>query len=193
VSWIDWVVVTVVALSLVVGLFRGFVREIVGLAGWIAAAMLATWYAEAVATQLPAAISEPVLRWAIGFVLVFLAVLVVASIVSLVVRRLMRAVGLGFADRMLGGAFGAVRGVAILVVAVLLVGLTPLRDDPSWRDAHFVGPLQGLAELAMPWLPEQVRERLAGAVTSMQDPAGVAARALEVSGAMAGRAGRSAP
>lgn len=191
-SWLDWAIVVVVALSLVVGLFRGLVREVIGLAGWIAAGVLATWYAEPLAVQLPAGIAEPVLRWGLAFLVIFLGVLVIAAIVSLVVHRLMSAVGLGFANRLLGGAFGAARGVVILAVAALLVGLTPFREDPVWRESRLVAPLQALAEVAMPWIPESVRERLGPAVV-MQDPRGAAARSTVVSGASSDRVVRRAP
>lgn len=159
-TWLDWTVVVVIALSLVLGLFRGFVREVVALAGWVIAGWVAATFAQTLAAALPAAISEPTVRWGAAFFVIFLAVLIVASIASLFMRGLMRAVGLGLADRFLGAAFGALRGAAILVIAVLLAGLTPLREDPSWKQSRFMPALEAAANWIRPHIPDAVRTRM---------------------------------
>jgi membrane protein required for colicin V production len=156
----DWIALGIVALSLVVGLFRGFMREIFSLAGWIVAGVVAAAFAEEAATYLPPAVDGPLLRWGLAFIVLFIAVLILSGLVSLLVRRLMRAAGLGAADRMFGAVFGAVRGVAALVVFVLLAGLTPLRDEAFWKDSQVIPPLETAAAWVKPFLPDAVRDRL---------------------------------
>lgn len=156
----DWVALAVVSLSFVVGLFRGFVREVLSLAGWIAAGLIAATYAEQLARVIPAASLDPLVRWGLAFILIVVAVLIGTGMISFVVRRLLRAVGLGGADRLFGALFGAARGVAVLVVFVFLGGLTPLREQAFWKDSQVIPLLETVAASVQPLLPDAVRARL---------------------------------
>ena len=158
-AWFDYGVLTVLGLSLVLGAYRGIMRELVSLAGWIAAFVLATAFSGIVAVQMPESLG-PLLSGLLAFVLIFIGVLLVSGVVGLVLARLVRAAGLGFLDRSLGAGFGAVRGVAIVLLAVLLAGLTPLPREPFWRQAVLSGPFETLALALNPYLPEGVAQRL---------------------------------
>ena len=158
-AWFDYAVLTVLALSLLLGALRGLMREMVSLAGWIAAFVLATAFSGIVALQMPESLG-PLLSGLLGFLLIFIGVLLVSGVVSLVLSLLVRAVGLGFLDRLLGAAFGVVRGVAITLLAVLLAGLTPLPREPFWRQAVLSGPFETVALALGPYLPEGVAQRL---------------------------------
>jgi membrane protein required for colicin V production len=118
-TWFDYGVLTVLGLSLSLGALRGLVREMVSLAGWIAAFILATAFSGIVAVQMPASLG-PLLSGLLSFLLIFAGVLLVSGMIGLVLSLLVRAVGLGFPDRVLGAAFGVARGVAIMLLAVLL-------------------------------------------------------------------------
>jgi membrane protein required for colicin V production len=158
-AWFDYGVLTVLGLSLVLGAFRGIMREMVSLAGWIAAFVLATAFSGMVAVEMPESLG-PMLSGLLAFALIFIGVLVVSGIVGLVLARLVRAAGLGFLDRLLGATFGVVRGVAIVLLAVLLAGLTPLPREPFWRQAVLSGPFETVALALKPYLPEGVAQRL---------------------------------
>ncbi len=158
-AWFDYGVLTVLGLSLVLGAYRGIMRELVSLAGWIAAFVLATAFSGIVAVQMPESLG-PLLSGLLAFVLIFIGVLLVSGVVGLVLARLVRAAGLGFPDRLLGATFGGVRGVAIVLLAVLLAGLTPLPREPFWRQAVLSGPFETLALALNPYLPEGVAQRL---------------------------------
>ena len=158
-AWFDYAVLTVLALSLLLGALRGLMREMVSLAGWIAAFVLATAFSGIVALQMPESLG-PLLSGLLGFLLIFIGVLLVSGVVSLVLSLLVRAVGLGFLDRLLGAAFGVVRGVAITLLAVLLAGLTPLPREPFWRQAVLSGPFETVALALGTYLPEGVAQRL---------------------------------
>ena len=158
-TWFDYGVLTALGLSLLLGALRGLVREVVSLAGWIAAFVLATAFSGIVAVQLPQSLG-PLLAGLLSFLLIFAGVLLVSGMVGLVLSLLVRAVGLGFLDRLLGAAFGVVRGVAIALLAVLLAGLTPLPREPFWRQAVLSGPFETVALALKPYLPEGVAQRL---------------------------------
>ena len=158
-AWFDYGGLTVLGLSLLLGALRGLVREMVSLAGWIAAFVLATAFSGIVAGQLPESLG-PLLSGLLGFLLIFIGVLLLSGMLGLVLSLLLRAVGLGFLDRLLGAAFGVVRGVAIALLAVLLAGLTPLPREPFWRQAVLSGPFETVALALGPYLPEGVAQRL---------------------------------
>ncbi|OFZ86204.1 MAG: hypothetical protein A2V78_15045 [Betaproteobacteria bacterium RBG_16_64_18] len=158
-TWFDYGVLTVLGLSLLLGAIHGLMREVLSLAGWIAAFVLATAFSGIVAVQMPESLG-PLLSGLLSFLLIFIGVLLVSGMVGLVLSLLMRAVGLGFLDRLLGAAFGAVRGVAIALLAVLLAGLTPLPREPFWRQAVLSGPFETVALALKPYLPEGVAQRL---------------------------------
>ena len=119
---LDWIFVAVLVISLLVGAWRGLVYELLSLANWVAAFVLAQWFAPDVAHYLPLSSITEVVRYAAGFVLVFVTALFAGGMVAFMVRKLVAAVGLRPVDRVLGSAFGLVRGIHILVSRVLRVG-----------------------------------------------------------------------
>jgi membrane protein required for colicin V production len=158
-EWFDYGALGVLGLSLLLGALRGLMREIVSLAGWIAAFVLATAFSGIVAVQMPENLG-PLISGLLAFLLIFVGVLVLSGIVGLVLSLLVRAAGLGIVDRLLGAAFGIVRGIAIVLLAVLLGGLTPLPHEPFWRQAVLSGPFETVALALRPYLPEGVAQRL---------------------------------
>lgn len=158
-AWFDYGALGVLGLSLLLGALRGLMREIVSLAGWIAAFVLATAFSGIVAVQMPENLG-PLLSGLLAFLLIFVGVLVLSGIVGLVLSLLVRAAGLGIVDRLLGAAFGIVRGIAIVLLAVLMGGLTPLPHEPFWRQAVLSGPFETVALALRPYLPEGIAQRL---------------------------------
>ena len=158
-TWFDYGVLMVLGLSLAMSLFHGLVRELISLGGWIAGFLLATFFGGRVAKHLPVSL-EPLLSALIGFLLIFVGVLVVSWFISLVLSRIVVAAGLGAADRALGAVFGLVRGLVVVLVVVLLAGLTPLPREPFWRDAVFSGPFETVVLALRPFLPEGLVQRL---------------------------------
>jgi membrane protein required for colicin V production len=156
----DFVAVMVVAISVGFSIWRGLVREVFALLSWILAFWLAKLFAAVVAGWLPSSWSHQGLRISIAFVAVMLASLLVFSLVSLLIMHLVKVAGLTASDRMLGAAFGLVRGVAIVVVLVLLGGMTSEPREPYWRNALFSRPLEKMASWAKQWLPEDIARRV---------------------------------
>jgi membrane protein required for colicin V production len=95
-----------------------------------------------------------------AFVLVFGATLLAMVLVTLAIVELVRAVKLGFVDRVLGLAFGLARGLLIVLIAVLLAGLTRLPENRGWRDAMLSQPLEVLALSVRSYLPADLARKI---------------------------------
>jgi membrane protein required for colicin V production len=110
---------------MVVGLWRGLVKEALSLAFWIGAVIAAGLFYPQAAQWLSRYLSNPVLQQVAGFVLIFIGVILVGSLLSSLLSKLFSAVGLAATDRALGGLFGIVRGVVIVTVIVMLTRQLP--------------------------------------------------------------------
>lgn len=159
-TWFDWTVIAVVGFSALLGLWHGFIREVLALLGWIAAAVCAVLFGAEVATWLPGWVPGPGLKLIVAVIAVFLGVRIGIGIGAMLITRAARAAGVGFGDRLIGGLFGFARGIVVLVIAVLVAGLTPLPQDPGWRQATFARPLVTLALAARPYLPTELADRV---------------------------------
>ena len=150
----DYAVLGIVGASVLLSVLRGFVREVVALAGWVVAFFAAMLLSGTVARWMIGTIDHESTRALIAFAVVFLVTLLAMGLLALAVSGLMKKAGLGLEDRLLGGFFGFARGVLIVMVLVLLAGLTGLPRQPAWTDAMFSAPLEALAGAARPWLPQ---------------------------------------
>lgn len=156
----DYLVLGIVGASVVLGLLRGVVSEVLALAAWVLAFFAARALGSQAAELLSGVIADPMMRQGGGYFLVFLTVLLLAAAARLVFRELIKAVGLGLVDRLLGAVFGVLRGVAVVLVGVLLGGLTALPKQGWWRDAVLSPPLETLVIAGKPWLPPDVAKRI---------------------------------
>lgn len=134
-TWIDTLFLAVLALSMLAGFVRGLVREALGLAAWVVALMVARVLAEPVAELLEDWISSFDARLVLAFALVIFAVILICGIVIRALHAAIVWVGMGFLNRLAGAAFGVARGMAILLVATVLLTLTPLEELDAWQDA----------------------------------------------------------
>ncbi|MBI1943331.1 MAG: CvpA family protein [Betaproteobacteria bacterium] len=159
-TWLDYAVLGVFAVSMVLGAWRGLVREVLSVLGWVIAFLAANLLAGPLGAQMPREIPSPELRVAAAFAAVFLGALVATSLVGLLLSKIVKAVGLAATDRTLGALFGAARALLIVVAAALLAGLTSAPRQPFWRDSAS-GALLAQAALALkPLLPQTLAERL---------------------------------
>lgn len=156
----DYVVLGIVAASVLLGLWRGVVSEVLALVAWVAGFMAARTWAEPASVFFAGMVSDATLRYAAGFGAVLIGVLVIFAVGRVVLSLLLRAVGLGLIDRLLGAGFGIARGVLIAFVAVLLGGMTTLPKESWWREAQLSPPLETAVIAAKPWLPDEVAKRI---------------------------------
>ena len=156
----DYVVIGIVALSLILGLWRGVVSELIALAAWILAFMAALEFGTQAGQQLFAGIADPALRALAGCAAVFIGVLVVMSLVRLAVRSMVKALGLSLSDRLLGMVFGLARGLLVVLVLVAAGGLTSAPQQTWWKQAVLAQPLETAVLVAKPWLPVDLAKRI---------------------------------
>ncbi|MFD0667050.1 CvpA family protein [Ramlibacter sp. MAHUQ-53] len=160
---LDWVFLAVLALSMALGAWRGLVYEVLSVAGWVAAFVLAQWLAPDMAAWLPMGQStSEVLRYAAGFVVVFVGALFAAGLLAWLAKKVIEAVGLRPVDRVLGAAFGLVRGVVIALAATVVVQMTPLKDTAAWNESAGAGIASRLLKGLKPILPERFGQYLPG-------------------------------
>ncbi len=158
-TWFDYAVLAIVGLSVLLAVYRGVVREISALAGWVAAFVLAGLFAQELAQQLPIALS-PMLKAVVAYLVIFLSVLLLSGLAGMLLAKLFHAAGLGFTDRAIGALFGLARGAMIVFVVVMLAGLTPLPKEDIWREAVFSGPAETAVLAAKPLLPKDLAQRI---------------------------------
>jgi membrane protein required for colicin V production len=160
VSWLDYAVLGVLALSTVWGVWRGLVREVISLAGWVLAFVAANLLAEPLAQALPQSISNPDLRVIVAFVAIFVVTLTLVTLAAVLLSKALKATGLAGLDRTLGGLFGVARGLLIAIAFALVAGLTSFPQHPIWKES-WSGPVLGRTALQLkPWLPPAFADRL---------------------------------
>nr|WP_315428835.1 CvpA family protein [uncultured Albidiferax sp.] len=151
---LDWIVLAVLCASLVLGAVRGLVFEVLSVMGWIAAFVAAQWFAADVAARLPMGEASGALRFAAGFVLVFIAAAFTAGLLAKLVKTLVQAVGLRPVDRVLGALFGLLRGLILLLIGAVIILLTGLHQGIWWQESRSAGVLTDVLHTARPMLPE---------------------------------------
>ena len=150
---VDWVIIGVLAISCLVSLKRGFVREALSLVVWVAAFVLARMFSGNLATLLADHIETNSVRWIAAFVILFLGTVAVGTMVSYLLSELIRLTGLGGTDRVLGMVFGLIRGLVVLVAAVYGLQYTVVPKDSWWQESLIIPHLVILADWARATLP----------------------------------------
>lgn len=158
--WADVLLAGILLLSLIIGLFRGFVKEVFSLASWVVAVWVAIMLGPDVAAMWLGSIDSPTIRLAAAYAGVFIAVLVAGAILAHMLTLLVARTHLQGTDRMLGLVFGFLRGGVIVTALVLLAQHTPMPQESWWEQSLLIPQFESLAEWAgelLPegWLPEE--------------------------------------
>lgn len=156
----DYVVIGIVAVSLLLGLWRGVIGELVALAAWGIGIFAAFEHGTAVGDFLFAGVTDSTMRMLVGCVAVFLGILLAMSLIGWAVRNMVKALGLSFSDRLLGAVFGLLRGMLMIMVLVGLGGMTSAPKQEWWKSATFAAPLETAVMVTKPWLPEDLAKRI---------------------------------
>jgi membrane protein required for colicin V production len=157
VNFADYIILAVLALSVLMGLWRGFVGEVLALACWVVAFWLAWLFGPVVAESFASSVTVPSLRVLLGYASCFIAVLIAGAILSFLMRKLVQGSGLSGSDRLLGMVFGLVRGFALVTLVVFLLGFTAFSRDPWWSGSRLLPAFAGGAR----WLGERVPAEVA--------------------------------
>lgn len=141
---IDLIIVGVVLLSGLISLVRGFVKEAMSLVIWVVAFAVAMNFKELAATLLVNVIEQPSIRQLIAWGALFVATLLLGSMVNYLLGKLVSSTGLSGTDRMLGLVFGVFRGLLIvLALVIVLPSALPVDQDPWWQSSALIPIFQG--------------------------------------------------
>ncbi|XOZ34248.1 CvpA family protein [Halomonadaceae bacterium KBTZ08] len=139
--WIDWVIIAIVAVSTLISLKRGFVREAMSLVVWVGAFVIARTFHPNMQVLLADTVSHATVRLIAAFGILFVVTLIVGAVVNNALGRLVEATGLSATDRTLGMFFGLARGLVLVLVALALLRMTPVTGDTWWRESTTVQEL----------------------------------------------------
>lgn len=169
----DYAILATLGLSVLIGLWRGFIVEAMALVCWVLAFWVAWMFAPLLAERFAGSISVPSVRVLLAYAMCFIAVLIAGALVSFLLRRLVAGSGLSGTDRMLGLVFGFVRGVALVVLVVTLMKFTPVVRDPWWQASTLLPTFDRTAGWVADRLPENVAKYLEPAAAVLPAAANV--------------------
>ncbi len=151
-NWTDGVILGILGLSVLIGLWRGLVAELLSVVTWVAAFWVALTFGPVLSTHLEHTISLPLARHGVAYGICFFGVLLIGAVVRFLTRKLIWSSGLTGIDRLFGVVFGFVRGALVVTLVVLLVGLTALTRESWWQQSVLLPQFQ----MAAAWLGQNV-------------------------------------
>lgn len=151
--WIDYVIIGIIALSAIISIVRGFVKEVLSLVAWILAFWVALTFSPQFSVLLSDYISTPSISLFTAFSGLFIVTLILSALVNNLIAAIVVKTGLSGTDRMLGVLFGLLRGVAIVTLLVLLAAATPMPNDAWWQNAVLIEHFEKLAIWVRQFLP----------------------------------------
>ena|SRR5437868_9408902 len=152
----DWIIIGVIVFSGILAASLGFFYEVISLAGTVLGYLIASWQYPRVSAWLAPHVTSGWVADIAGFVIVFLAVVILAGFAARLARWFMREAGLSWFDRSLGALFGVLRGC--LMVSVILMGMTAFTPRSSLLTNSDLAPYFLVVGRAAIWLaPSQLR------------------------------------
>lgn len=152
-GWVDIGLAAFLLVSVVIGLARGFVFELLSLAGWFAAYFAAWSLTPMVQPRVHFSGLSAEFNHGIAFAGLFIVALIVWSLAARLVRTLIRATPLSPVDRLLGAGFGLVRGLVVMLIVVTVVGISSWSHSAAWQRSQGVVWLNALLQELKPlWL-----------------------------------------
>ena len=157
-NWFDYTIIGIVLISVIISFFRGFLREVISLIVWILAIMVALKFATPISEYLKPHMESETLRYLIAFVALFISVLIIGAIFNFIIKLLVSKTGISGTDRMLGIIFGGARGVLAIAIVLLMIQISPLKDE-AWSQNSALSPHFGsLVGWLKKYVPEQMNQ-----------------------------------
>jgi membrane protein required for colicin V production len=159
ISWVDIVIISIIGLSALISLFRGFVRETLSLISWILAFWVALTFAHPAAQMfLQKYIKSPTLQLAAAFGGLFLITLIICAVLNYFISTLVDKTGLSGTDRLLGVIFGLARGIVLVAALLLGAQLTPMPKEDWWQKSALISRFEPLEIWLKSFLPASMEE-----------------------------------
>ena len=152
----DLIVLSIIVISIVVSLMRGFVKEALSLAGWLVSLWIAMTFSSGMAELFGDSIKDPTLRLLAAFICLFVLSLIVGSIINFFATQFVQRAGLTGVDRTIGTVFGLLRGILLVTIIVMLLGLTTLPKESWWDDSFFLFRFEAIATWLKDLLPDDI-------------------------------------
>jgi membrane protein required for colicin V production len=156
----DYLVLFVLVCSVLISMLRGLVKEVLSLASWIIALIVANAYGDALAMMLPDLIPGASTKLIVAFIALFIGTRLLMALLSRALGELVKASGLALVNRGLGAVFGLARGIVIVLAVVLLCGTTSIPQQPFWQEAWLSPLAVSAAETVKPHLPGQFAQHV---------------------------------
>ncbi len=156
--WLDFVIIAVIGLSVITGLFRGFVKELIALCVWILAIWLSLTYSSRLDPWLQPYIHDKTARTALAFVGILLATLIVGGLFNAMLSFILKRSGLSGTDRLLGMGFGFVRGVFIVALLMVVVKMTAIPYQAYTSASRLYSKFDPLVNWIYGYLPDLMKQ-----------------------------------
>lgn len=141
-NWADWVILSILVVSSLISLKRGFVKEALSLANWFLAFFIAMTFRAVLSTLIEPYIAAPSLREMVAFASLFALTLIVGAMVNNLIVEVVRITGLGGTDRTIGMVFGLLRGfILIMAILILVPPIVPIDQDGWWQQSLLIPEL----------------------------------------------------
>lgn len=157
-QWVDIGIIAIIGLSVLTGLFRGFVKELVALCVWALAIWLGFNYSQSLDPWLQSYIQEQSARTAIAFIIILFGTLLVGGIINATLSFILKRAGLSGTDRTLGMGFGFLRGVFIVALIMVAVKMTSLPYQEYSRESKLYAQFDPVVSLLYSHLPEFIKQ-----------------------------------
>ena len=159
-TWVDYGIIGIIAVSVVIALFRGFVREVVSLAAWVGGILLTLHYLIRIESYLAHWVASIYLRYAIIILAVLVLVSLVSWLVGKILHRLVSSVGLGFTNRFFGFIFGFLRGVVVVSFLVILLPPADVKNNQAFKNSELMPKVKPMADWFSSMIPENFTQKI---------------------------------
>ena len=156
--WMDYVIIAVIGLSVITGLFRGFIKELIALGVWILAIWLAFNYSSALDPWLQPYVHDKTARTVVSFVAILLATIIVGGLFNALLSFILHRAGLSGTDRLLGMGFGFVRGVFIVALLMLVVKMTSIPHQDYTNQSQLYAKFDPLVNWLYKFTPNLIQQ-----------------------------------
>lgn len=157
-NWADYTILGIIVLSTFISLIRGFIKEAISLTTWVMAVWVVLKFTPFVSSYLTQLVEVPSLRLGIAALVLFISTLIIGALINYIIGQLVEKTGFSGTDRTLGAVFGILRGVLVVGLIVVLAGLTPIPQDPWWKQSYLLPLFQEKVDAYKVYLPPQIAE-----------------------------------
>lgn len=152
---IDWGILVLIAISTLIGLWRGAVREIISLATWVIAAIVGFKYNHLLIPFYSAFTAHETLQLIASFLTLVILIVIIGTILGVTLSEAISKIGLGMLDRVLGLGFGGARGILIIALVILFARNTEIPSQEQWKKSLLIPQFDVVVDYINQWIKDQ--------------------------------------